>query len=160
MRQALRERAHRRRWLRQSAATVTEVKPTRSAVHAVYSVEDDARLARTCRLDTAAILSMAMTESIDRAIFLGDAGGTGTEADIAGLTTATGVTELELTQAEKVKYPDILALLAALIDGKYAASMADIRMVASVGSNTLWLSTIANTRTETKLWRKCFAPMA
>ena len=131
------------------SATVTEVKPTRSAVHAVYSVEDDARLpglADSIRRD----LGMAMTESIDRAIFLGDAGGTGTEADIAGLTTATGVTELELTQAEKVKYPDILALLAALIDGKYAASMADIRMVASVGSNTLWLSTIANTnRNET-----------
>ena len=49
-----------------------------------------------------------------------------------------------------MKYADILALLAALIDGKYAASMADIRIVASVGSNTLWLSTIANTnRNET-----------
>ena len=72
-----------------------------------------------------------------------------TRADITGLTTA-GITELELTQAEKVKYDDILGILAPLIDGKYAASMADIRMVASVGTNTLWLSTIANTnRNET-----------
>ena len=131
------------------SATVTEVKPTRNAVHAVYSVEDDARLpglADSIRRD----LSMAMTESIDRAIFLGDDDATPNTADIVGLTTATGVTELTLEQSEKVKYADILAMLAALIDGKYAASMADIRMVASVGSNTLWLSTIANTnRNET-----------
>ena len=92
---------------------------------------------------------MAMTEKIDRTIFLGDTLGTGTEADIAGMV-ASGITELELTQAEKVKYDDILGLLAPLQDGKYAASMADIRMVASVGTNTLWLSTIANTnRNET-----------
>ena len=131
------------------SATVTEVKPTRNAVHAVYSVEDDARLpglADAIRRD----LQMAMTEKIDRTIFLGDSGANENTADIAGLTTATGVTELELEQSEKVKYAEILALLAALIDGKYAASMADIRIVASVGSNTLWLSTIANTnRNET-----------
>ena len=131
------------------SATITEVKPTRNAVHAVYSVEDDARLpglADSIRRD----LSMAMTEKIDRTIFLGDTGATPNTADIAGLTTATGVTELTLMQSEKVKYDDVLALLAALIDGKYAASMADIRIVASVGSNTLWLSTVANTnRNET-----------
>ena len=131
------------------SATVTEVKPTRNAVHAVYSVEDDARLpglADSIRRD----LQMAMTEKIDRTIFLGDSGANENTADIAGLTTATGVTELELEQSEKVKYADILALLSGLIDGKYATSMADIRIVASVGSNTLWLSTIANTnRNET-----------
>ena len=131
------------------SATITEVKPTRNAVHAVYSVEDDARLpglADSIRRD----LSMAMTEKIDRTIFLGDTGATPNTADIAGLTTATGVTELTLMQSEKVKYDDVLALLAALIDGKYAASMADIRIVASVGSNTLWISTVANTnRNET-----------
>ena len=130
------------------SATVTEVKPTRNAVHAVYSVEDDARLpglADSIRRD----LGMAMTEKIDRTIFLGDTGANENSADIAGMV-ASGITELTLEQSEKVKYADILALLAALIDGKYAASMADIRIVASVGSNTLWLSTIANTnRNET-----------
>ena len=130
------------------SATVTEVKPTRNAVHAVYSVEDDARLpglADSIRRD----LSMAMTEKIDRTIFLGDTGANENSADIAGMV-ASGITELTLEQSEKVKYADILALLAALIDGKYAASMADVRIVASVGSNTLWLSTIANTnRNET-----------
>ena len=130
------------------SATVTEVKPTRNAVHAVYSVEDDARLpglADSIRRD----LGMAMTEKIDRTIFLGDTGANENSADIAGMV-ASGITELTLEQSEKVKYADILALLAALIDGKYAASMADIRIVASVGSNSLWLSTIANTnRNET-----------
>ena len=103
-------------------------------------------------------LSMAMTESIDRAIFLGDAGATpNTQPTLPDCTTA-GITELELTQADKSEIRrHVLGILAALIDGKYAASMADIRMVASVGSNTLWHDAPSPTRTATKLWRSVIA---
>ena len=126
--------------------TITEIKPTRNSVHAIYSVEDDARLpglADAIRGD----LSRAMTEKIDRTIFLGDSAANENSADIVGLETA-GIAEITLSQANKLKGDKILALLAALIDGKYAASMSDINVVASVGSNTLWLSTIQNAAAE------------
>ena len=124
------------------SATVTEIKPTRSAVHAEYSVEDDARLpglSAAIRRD----LSAAMVEKIDRTIFLGDSGANENSADITGLITAA-ITELTLTQANKVKGDEILKLLAGLIDGKYAASIADLNIVATVGSNQLWLGTVQN----------------
>ena len=125
------------------SATVTEIKPTRSAVSATYSVEDNARLpgfAEAIGRD----LSAAMTEKIDRTIFLGDSTANENSADITGLTGVTGVAELTLTQAEKVKADEVLKELAGLIDGKYAASLADVRLVATVGSNQLWLGTIHN----------------
>ena len=121
---------------------MTEIKPTRNSVRAVYSVEDDARLpglADAIMRD----LRAAMVEKIDRTIFVGDDGASEATADIAGLTTATGVAETTLTQAQKVAPADVLGALAAFIDGKHAGSMADVRLVASVGANTLWLSTIA-----------------
>ena len=124
------------------SATVTEIKPTRNAVHAEYSVEDDARLpglAAAIRRD----LSAAMVEKIDRTIFLGDSGANENTADITGLITAA-ITELTLTQANKVKGDEILKLLAGLIDGKYAASIGDLNIVATVGSNQLWLGTVQN----------------
>ena len=124
------------------SATVTEIKPTRNAVHAEYSVEDDARLpglAQAIRRD----LSAAMVEKIDRTIFLGDSGANENSADITGLITAA-ITELTLTQANKVKGDEILKLLAGLIDGKYAASIADLNIVATVGSNQIWLGTVQN----------------
>ena len=123
-------------------ASVTEIKPSRNAVHAVYSVEDDARLpglAEAIRRD----LSMAMTEKIDRTIFLGDAGANENAADITGLQTA-GITEIEVAQENKVKGDKVLEALAGLIDGKYAVSMSDLRIVATVGTNQLWLSTVQN----------------
>ena len=123
-------------------ATVTEIKPTRNSVRAVYSVEDDARLpglADAIMRD----LRAALVEKIDRTVFLGDSGANENSADIAGLTTAANVTETTLTQAQKVAPADVLGVLAAFIDGKHAGSMADVRLVATVGANTLWLSTIA-----------------
>ena len=123
-------------------ATVTEVKPTRNSVRALYSVEDDARLpglADAIMRD----LRAALVEKIDRTVFLGDSGANENSADIAGLTTAANVSETTLTQAQKVAPADVLGVLAAFIDGKHAGSMADVRVVASVGANTLWLSTIA-----------------
>ena len=124
-------------------ATVTEIKPTRSSVRATYRIEDNARLpgfAEAIGRD----LRGAMTEKIDRTVFLGDDGANENTADITGFTTMTNLTELTLTQANKVKADEVLKLLAGLIDGKYAASMADINVVATVGSNQLWLGTIHN----------------
>ena len=120
---------------------VAELKPTRNAINGVYSIEDELRLPG---LSEAIIRDMrAQTlESIDKAVFIGDSGANENGADIAGLTTATGVTEATITQANKVKGDELLKLFLAYIDGVYAASMADVRMVASVGSNTLWGGTV------------------
>ena len=119
--------------------TVTELKPTRNAVHGVYSIEDNARLpglADAIGRDMRA----AMTEKIDRTIFVGDNGANENTADIAGLTTAA-ITEVTLTQAKKVEGLEWLKLLAALMDGKHAATEADLNIVLSVGANQLLLST-------------------
>ena len=122
------------------SATVTELKPTRSAVNAVYSIEDNARLPG---LADAIIRDLrgAMVEKIDRTIFVGDSGANENGADITGLTTAS-ITEIEINQTNKVKGDQWLSALAALVDGKYAASMGDLRMVLTVGANQLLLSSI------------------
>ena len=124
------------------AFDVTELKPTRNAVHGVYSVEDNARLPG---MADAIMRDMrnAMVERIDRVIFVGDDGANEAGADITGLTTAA-ITEVTLTQAAKVKGDEWLKLLAALVDGKHAASMADLNLVFSVGANVLTLGTIHN----------------
>ena len=67
-------------------------------------------------------LAMAMTEKIDRTIFLGDDGANENSADITGFTTAT-IDETTLTQAAKIKAGDWLGFFAGLIDGQYAASV-------------------------------------
>ena len=127
---------------------VTEVKPSRNAVRAVFSVEDAARL-RGLEDALRRDLRMALTEGIDRAVFIGDDGANENAGDITGLTTA-GITEVTLTQAAKVKYVDWMGKFAALIDGRYAASPSDLRVVLAVGANTLLMSTIANSnRNET-----------
>ena len=128
---------------------VTEIKPSRNAVRAVFSEEDAARLPgleSALRRD----LSMALAEGVDRAIFGGGAGANENTADIVGLNTAAGVIEKTLTQANKVKAPETLAEFASLVDGKHAASLGDLRVVASVGANTLWLTRIAAAAADTK----------
>ena len=129
--------------------SVTELKPTRNAVHGIYSVEDHARLpglADAIGRDMRA----AMVEKIDRTIFVGDAGANEDTADITGLTTAS-ITEITLTQAKKILGLEWLKLFAALMDGKYAASETDLRIVLSVGANQLLLSTreLASVSSET-----------
>ena len=125
---------------------VTEIKPTRNTVRAVFSIEDAARLPG---LEDALIrdLRMALTEGVDRAVFIGDGGANEDSADIVGLTTAA-IHEVTLTQAAKVKAADTLARFIGLIDGKHATKADDLRIVAAVGANTLWHSTIANAATE------------
>ena len=122
---------------------VTEMKPKRNAVRLLFSIEDAARIPG---LEAALTrdLRAALVEGVDRAIFLGDAGATGTGADIVGLTTATGLTEKTITQANKIKGSNALKVFAELIDGTAAMTPADLRTVLAVGANTLWAHTLAN----------------
>ena len=119
---------------------VTEMKPKRNAVHATFSIEDAARIGPGLENALQRDLRRAMVDSIDKAIFRGDSSPSGTDADIVGFQTAT-VSESTLTQANKVKGDKILELFAGYIDGKHAGTPADVRIVASVGSNVLWLTT-------------------
>ena len=128
------------------AFSVTELKPTRQALSMTYSIEDNARvpgLADAISRDMRA----ALVESIDKAVFLGDDGSNENSADIVGLNTAS-IGESELTQTNKVKGEKILEMFGELVDGKYAMSTSDMRVVASVGSYRLWLSAIANSAAE------------
>ena len=131
---------------------VKEIKPTRNSVRAVFSEQDSYRLPG---LEAALQrdLANALTEGIDRIIFVGDADATESGSDITGfngIAKATGLVEHELKQADKVKASNTLAVFAAAIDGKHASSMSDLRCVASVGANTLWLSQIAAAAADTK----------
>ena len=121
---------------------VTELKPTRNAIHGIYSIEDEARLPG---LADAIVrdMNMAMAETIDKAIFKGDAGANENGADITGLEGAS-ITEFELTQANKVKADKTLEEFVGFVDGRYASSLADVRIVAAEGANKLWYSTIHN----------------
>ena len=121
---------------------VTEIKPARRAVHGVYSIEDDARLPGL----SAAIerdMRMAMVESVDLAVFNGDANANEDGADVVGLQTAA-VTEATLTIAKSKKADDVLKFFLEYVDGQYAASLSDVRIVASVGTNVLWYGSIHN----------------
>ena len=120
---------------------VVSMEPHRNAVHAVYSIEDAARLpglSDALRRD----LGMALTDAIDIAIFVGDAGANTNAADIAGLSTIANVTEVTLTQAAKIMADDTLKAFSDMVDGRHAMNMADLNIVASVGSYRLWMSTI------------------
>ncbi len=124
-----------------------EMRPKRNSVRAVFSIEDQARipgLEEALQRD----LRMALVEGVDRAVFLGDAGATGTDADITGLQTAANVVEKTLTQANKVKPAETLTAFLELVDGLHSGGLGDLGVVASVGANTLWGSTIANSAAE------------
>ena len=86
-------------------------------------------------------LRMAVMEAVDKAVFKGDSGADGTDADISGLQTLAG-TEKTLTQANKVKADHVLKAFLELVDGKHASTMAEVRVVSSVGSNVLWGTTV------------------
>ena len=121
---------------------VTEMTPTRNAVYGIYSIEDESRLAGMSDSMVRA-MSGGIASAVDLAIFNGDNGANENSADITGLKTA-GITEATVTQNNKVKGDELLKLFLAFVDGRYAQSMADLRMVASVGSNTLWGGTVHN----------------
>lgn len=127
----------------------TELKPKRASSHLIFSLEDSYRLPGledALRRD----MRMALMEQVDRAVFLGQASqGTGTVANIVGLNTATGVVEKTLTQSAKVNAGMTHAAFVELIDGKHATGKGDLRIVASVGANTLWESTVLSVASET-----------
>ena len=121
---------------------VTEMTPKRNAVRLLFSIEDAARIPG---LESALTrdLRMALTEGVDRAIFLGDATATGTDADIVGLNTAA-ITEVAVTQANKVLGPGTLAAFTGLVDGVHANMLGDLNVVAAVGAWRLWEDSIIN----------------
>ena len=118
---------------------VTNLQPTRNSVRADFTIEDAARLPG---LEDALArdLRMAISDAVDKAIFVGDAGANEASADIVGLSGLT-ITEKTLTQANKIKGPETLAEFAELIDGVHAATPEQLRMISSVGANTLWMAT-------------------
>ena len=85
----------------------------------------------------------AIVASVDLACFNGDTGANENVADVTGLATAS-ITETTITQADKVDAFETVAAFAALIDGLYATTPADLNIVSTVGANTLWMSTQAN----------------
>ena len=120
---------------------VTEIKPARRAVHGVYSIEDDMRLpglSEAIERDMRA----SMTESVDLAVFQSDTGANENTADITGMRTSGDVIEFTVTQAQKVSAIEVLKKYLAYVDGSYASSMADVRIVTSVGTNVLFHGTI------------------
>ena len=122
---------------------VSELKPTRNSVHAVFSREDDLRnpgLQSALTRD----LRMAVSDAVDLAVFEGDTTANEDTADITGLDTAADVEEETLTQLLKLKGSNVLSAFAAMIDGKHATSGSDLRVVLSVGAKRLWMSTLAN----------------
>ena len=123
---------------------VTELKPKRNSVRLLFNVEDTARIPG---LESALTreLRMAMTEGIDRAIFLGDSTANPNAGDIVGLNTAADLVEKTITQANKIKGAQTLQAFAELIDGKAATMPSDLKAVFAVGANTLWSHTLANT---------------
>ena len=66
---------------------VTELKPKRNAVHAIFSIEDAQRIGPGLEDALQRDLRMALVEGIDRAIFKGDSGPSGTGSDIVGFQT-------------------------------------------------------------------------
>ena len=122
--------------------SVTEMKPKRNAVRLLFSIEDAARIPG---LESALTrdLRMALTEGIDRAIFLGDATASGTDADIVGLNTAA-ITEVAVTQANKILGPGTLAAFTGLVNGIHANMLGDLKVVSAVGAWRLWEDTIVN----------------
>ena len=127
---------------------VAELKPKRNSAHIVFSMEDSYRLPgleAALRRD----MQMAVMEDVDKAVFLGGTSqGSASVADITGLNTASDVVEKTLTQSNKVKAANTISAFVQLIDGKHATMPGDLKIVVSVGANTLWMSTIANSAAE------------
>ena len=120
---------------------IAEMKPKRNSVHAVFSIEDVARIGPGLEAALQRDLRSATVEGVDRVIFKGDLTPTAAGADIVGFQTAA-ISEFTLTQANKILGQKVLEQLAGFIDGKHATQPADIRIVTSVGSNVLWMTTI------------------
>ena len=91
-------------------------------------------------------LRAAVVDAVDKAVFVGDDTASPNAGDIVGFKGAS-IGELTITQDNKILATGVLSEFAGLIDGKYAASMGDLRLVLSVGANKVWASTIPNATT-------------
>ena len=122
---------------------VKTLSPKRGAVHGSYAIQDSARLpglSDALRRD----FSMALMDSVDQAIFLGDTTANPNDGDVVGLATYAGLTEKTLTQAGKILGATVLGAFAELVDGYHASDMMDLRVVVSTGAYQEWLSTIVS----------------
>ena len=121
---------------------VTELTPKRNAATLKFSIEDTARIPG---LESALTrdLRMALTEGVDRAMFVGDSGATPNAGDIVGLTTAS-ITETTITQSNKIKGPETLAAFTGMVDGIHANMIGDLKVVVAVGAYRLWENTVIN----------------
>ena len=120
---------------------VTEAKPKRGAVRALFNVEDAARLPG---LEDALMrdLRAALVEGVDKSVFKGYDGGSGTSGDIVGLQSAA-IGETTLTQTNKLKADKTLEAFSNQVDGEHAIGYGDLNVVTSVGAWRLWENTIA-----------------
>ena len=122
---------------------VKVMEPKRAAVHGKYSIQDAARLpglSDALRRD----FSMAIADGVDKAIFLGDSTANPNDGDVVGLNTYAGLTEEEITQADKIKGPETLSAFSDLVDGIHAGELADLNVVAAIGAYRLWETTVIN----------------
>ena len=123
------------------SVVVTEIKPSRRAITATYSIEDDMRLpglSDAIERD----MRMAMSETVDRVCFNGDSGANEASGDVVGMRTQADIAEFTVTQAQKVSAIELLKKYLAFVDGSYASSLSDIRIVSSVGANVLWYGSV------------------
>ena len=118
---------------------VTEMRPKRGSVRAIFSIEDQARLPG---LEDALQrdLRAALADSIDAAIFKGDSGPSGTASDIVGLQTAA-ITEFTSDAGRKGPGSgDSGRVPGALVDGR-ARGVPGVTWASSLqrrAANVLW----------------------
>ena len=126
---------------------VTELKPVGNRATLKFSREDALRIPG---LEDALVrdMRMALVEGVDRAIFVGDEGATGTDADITGLSGAA-ITEVTLSQTNKVMADETLKVFVDMLDGIHATTLGDLNVVAAVGGGRLWESTVLTVASET-----------
>ena len=82
---------------------VTEVKPTRNSRPGRLLGGGCRSASRAWKTRLRRDLRMALTEGVDRAVFIGDDGANENAGDITGLTTAANVSESTITQANKAE---------------------------------------------------------
>ena len=126
---------------------VSELKPSRNSTRAIFNEEDSLRLPGlepALRRD----LGMALAEGIDRTIFLGDGDANENTADIVGLTTATGVSEITLTQTDKTKGEEVVQRFVSLVDGVHATMESELSICMSAGANALFRANWGNNQAD------------
>ena len=112
---------------------VSMLTPKLGAVAVDFTIQDAARLPG---LEDALTrdLRQVLAEGVDRAVFLGDTGADGTDADITGIISTANIATAEIGQTAKATGEGHAAALAGLINGAEAARVSDLRVVASIAT--------------------------